>query len=324
MAHHVDAKYDDKEHIFLPPRRTLGFNPQLILNDSFLAQSYIEAYDISYPEAIKRIDDEVREVKQYLENEGRYEFYDIGAISLNEEGKYEFEPCEAGILTPELYGLNSFEINERKKQIFVPITELATKPAKEVNESENVEIKTDDSQKLNSNIFLDDDNDKTINIKVSRIRYIAVACITLLLFLLVPSPVNNGEGPLMSKSGIDTDMLYRIMPKDVVNGGINGSNIKLTKSTTTSKVAEKKDNVTKPSVPYYTIVLCSKVSLKNATAYSGKLNKDGYCEAKVLSKGKSAKVIYGKYATENEAYNIVNKLNNLKDFHGCWVMKVKD
>ena len=80
------------------------------MNDSLLAQSYVEAYDISYPEAISRIDDEVRELKQHLENEGEYILNDIGVIRLNNDGNYEFEPCEAGILTPELYGLSSFEL----------------------------------------------------------------------------------------------------------------------------------------------------------------------------------------------------------------------
>ena len=74
MAHHVEARYEEDEQAFLPPLRTLGFNPQLKINDSLLAQSYIEAYDISYPEALQRIEDEVNELTQILQNEGRYEF----------------------------------------------------------------------------------------------------------------------------------------------------------------------------------------------------------------------------------------------------------
>ena len=78
MVHRIDASYDDGDNMFIPPLRTLGFNPQLTMNDSLLAQSYVEAYDISYPEAISRIDDEVRELKQHLENEGEYILNDIG------------------------------------------------------------------------------------------------------------------------------------------------------------------------------------------------------------------------------------------------------
>jgi cell division septation protein DedD len=324
MAHHVDARFDDKEHIFLPPQRTLGFNPQLILNDSLLAQSYIEAYDISYPEAIKRIDDEVREMKQHLENEGTYELYDLGVITLNEEGKYEFEPCEAGILTPELYGLNSFEIDERKKQTVAPIVEIAEKPAENVEEAQESEVKADDNQNISNELFIDEDEDRTINIKISRIRNLAVACIALLLFMFIPSPISNGKGSSITKSKIDTGMLYRLMPKDMVNSHTNSSKIKLIKKAETPKAIAKKDTIAKPKEPFFSVVLCSKVSLKNATAYVNKLHKDGYSEAKVFSKGRHAKVIYGRYATENQAYNIVNKLNNIKDFKGCWVMKIKD
>ena len=56
MTHQVAAHYDEADRSFVPPTRTLGFNPQLRMNDSVLAQSYVEAYDISYPEALRRIE----------------------------------------------------------------------------------------------------------------------------------------------------------------------------------------------------------------------------------------------------------------------------
>ena len=76
-AHHVEARYDEADGVFLPPLRTLGFNPQLKINDSLLVQSYIEAYDISYPEALRRIESEVDELCQRLANDGYYEMTDI-------------------------------------------------------------------------------------------------------------------------------------------------------------------------------------------------------------------------------------------------------
>ena len=102
MTHHVAARYDDSEGLFLPPLRTLGFNPQLQLNDHLLAQSYIEAYDISYPDALHRIENEVAELQQHLNTSGSYELNDIGTLSVNDEGNLEFEPCEAGIWTEHL------------------------------------------------------------------------------------------------------------------------------------------------------------------------------------------------------------------------------
>ena len=56
MAHHSPAELDKETGSFYPPQRTLGFNSQLTLNDSLLAQSYVEAYDISYPEDVLRIE----------------------------------------------------------------------------------------------------------------------------------------------------------------------------------------------------------------------------------------------------------------------------
>ena len=93
MAHYVSAHYDEDDQMFLPPLRTLGFNPQLKINDSLLAQSYVEAYDISYPEALQRIEDEVNELKMHLETEGTFELNDIGVLALNDEGNYLFTPC---------------------------------------------------------------------------------------------------------------------------------------------------------------------------------------------------------------------------------------
>ena len=118
MAHHVTARRDENDGSFLPPMRTIGFNQKLILNDSLLAQSYVEAYDISYPDAMRRIEDEVRELRQRIDIDGQYEFRDLGVISLNKDGNYEFEPCPAGILTPELYGLAPVEIT--------PLSQLKT------------------------------------------------------------------------------------------------------------------------------------------------------------------------------------------------------
>ena len=125
--HHVDARYDGRDSMFLPPLRTIGFNPQLQMNDSLLALSYVEAYDISYPEALNRIADEVTEMRQTLENSGKFELNDIGTIILNEDGNYTFEPCEAGILTPELYGLGGLNM--------LPLAQISAEEAQKTEDS---------------------------------------------------------------------------------------------------------------------------------------------------------------------------------------------
>ena len=128
-AHHVEARFDEADGVFVPPLRTLGFNAQLKINDSLLAQSYVEAYDISYPEALRKIESEVEELRQRLANDGYYELTDIGVLEINEDGNIEFTPCEAGILTPSLYGLSSFEM----QPLAVETAETVTKTVSQIN-----------------------------------------------------------------------------------------------------------------------------------------------------------------------------------------------
>ena len=88
MAHHMEARYDAESHLFYPPHRTLGFNPQLTMNDSLLVQSFIEVYDISYPEALTRIEENVNEL---VDLDGiRHDFliingFDVDGVDYNKE-----------------------------------------------------------------------------------------------------------------------------------------------------------------------------------------------------------------------------------------------
>ena len=74
---------------------------------------------------------------------------------------------------------------------------------------------------------------------------------------------------------------------------------------------------------YYTLVLASQVSKVNAEEYVGKLQKAGFQQASVYTKGKSNRVIYNQYKTEAEAYSALNKLHEHAEFKEAWVYEVK-
>lgn len=317
MAQHTNARYSEVDNTFLPPIRTIGFNPQLKINDSLLAQSYVEAYDISYPEALRRIEQEVEEIRQILSTEGIFELRDIGTLRLNAAGNYEFEPCEAGLLTPSLYGLSSFE--------FETLESIQTKQIAEAVKEQTAKI-IDINENSNSTLFVDinDENNDSYTIRKSVIRNIAVACIALLTFLLIPSHLGNGTKSALSTSKIDTGLLYRIMPKDITTGN---AEIEAATKKVLQKNEEKKNVVTETNIPvakeYYTIVLASKVSLNNAQQYTEKLKKNGYNEAEVYSGRGNTKVIYGNYSNKTDAQNALNKLNKNKEFADGWVTMVR-
>lgn len=314
MAHHVEARHDDSDGAFLPPLRTIGFNPKLTLNDSLLAQSYVEAYDLSYPEAVMRIDDEIRELKQHLENDGSYELFDIGLLRLNEDGAYEFEPCEAGILTPSLYGLSSFEM----KSVAELDHELETENLIEGQAA--VPTLALQTQAFATSISADE-ADEPKNRQVYMWRNLAVACIALLVFLLFPAPLANNS--LVQESSIDTSLLQRIMPKNVtiVDNHRRDTTVQRHTAPQTLSKNNKAQTATLQETSGYTLVLASKITRRNASEYIDQLHKKGFNEADIYIKGKSTKVIFGNYATQGEAYASLNKLHEKEPFAEAWVMK---
>lgn len=341
MAHYSEAHYDDSDQMFLPPSRTLGFNPALKMNDSLLAQSYIEAYDISYPEALKRIEDEVNELRQHIENEGYYELNDIGVLRVNEYGSYEFEPCEAGILTPALYGLSSVEIDPLES-IAPAFVETKTRAVKiePATDSEPKEEKAREV-KMTSPLFDEDDNDDKVHIRVSVLRNIAAAAIAIFAFFLISTPLNNGSRKEMSMLNMNTETLTRILPKTTVQGvaevkGITAKELNKMEEkaiqnsevenleTSSSSVSENQE--VKPeeqNLPYYTIVLASHVSKKNAAAYVEKLRKAGFNEAQVYSGRSTTRVIFNQYKSEAEAYGALHEMREYTEFNDAWVYKVE-
>lgn len=325
MAHHICARYDEKEHLFLPPLRTLGFNPQLKMNDSLLVQSYVEAYDLSYPEALRRIEDEVEELKQHLENEGEYELNDIGTLSVNEDGNYIFSPCEAGILTPELYGLGTFEMASLKA---APTATLAA-VQEEVHETSVEEPHIEKAETEATEDKETDDEERALVIKMSWIRNAVAVAAALLVFFLMTTPVVNSDVSNQAVSNLNSSILFPKMPKDS-----NMEKITIDKKAVDKAVA-KADSITRDTLKKtsetiveedvktgYCIVLASYVSKKNAQAFVERLQKQGYEESEVFIRNNVTRVIYGNFKTLNAAYNQLNRINHKKDFEEAWVMKL--
>ena len=111
IAHCRPARYISEENIYLPPVRTIGFNPQLTLNDGLLVQSYMQAHHTDFPDAARMIEREVAELKEQLYKEGHAEIHGIGTLYYNIHHSYEFHPNEDGVMSPTLYGFSSFSIS---------------------------------------------------------------------------------------------------------------------------------------------------------------------------------------------------------------------
>ena len=338
-AHHVEARFDESDDVFLPPLRTLGFNQQLKINDSLLVQSYIEAYDISYPEALRRIEGEVEELRQRLANDGYYEMTDIGVLEMNEDGNIIFTPCEAGILTPELYGLSSFEMqplmaeesttSASSTQVQKPNVEptpITTTVFDQVGQKEETSA-NDAGQDTDT----DEDAEKTICIKVSWLRNAGIAAAAALLLFFVIFPISHSGLKNVNIGDFNgTSFFSKLMPKDSQMNNINISEIKASaKDSSRQSVKDSVKDSIKGIVPKvksdtFCIVLASCIPQKNAERYVEQLHKKGFDKAYAMVNNKMVRVIYGNYTSETDAYNDLQKIRSKDEFEQAWILKKKN
>lgn len=342
-AHHVEARFDESDDVFLPPLRTLGFNQQLKINDSLLVQSYIEAYDISYPEALRRIEGEVEELRQRLANDGYYEMTDIGVLEMNEDGNIIFTPCEAGILTPGLYGLSSFEMqplmaeestaSASSTQVQKPNVEptpITTTVFDQVRQKE--ETSANDAGQDTDN---DEDAEKTICIKVSWLRNAGIAAAAAVLLFFVIFPISHSGLKNVNIGDFNgTSFFSKLMPKDSQMNNINISEIKASaKDSSRQSVKDSVKDIVKDSIKViepkvksdtFCIVLASCIPQKNAERYVEQLHKKGFDKAYAMVNNKMVRVIYGNYTSETEAYNDLQKIRSNDEFEQAWILKKKN
>lgn len=332
MTHHVCSSYSEKDHQLIPPLRTLGFNPKLKANDNLLAQSYVEAFDISYPEAMQRIEDEVGELRERLNNDGKYILDDIGTLTLNDEGNIEFVPVKAGLLTPELYALDAVSV-KMLSELALPKAQKTADEKKEADKAKVIDINEACNKEAESTAT--DDSNDSIKIKVSVIRNIAAVAIAIIGFFLFTSPLANGDYN-QKMSNINTDMLYQIMPKAIVTNGIADANPVNNTSTQTPQPSTPNPQTStlnpKPStlnpqpstINTYSLVMASHFSKANGEAFLEAIHKEGFTAARIVEVGNNRKILYGEYDSEAAAYEELNKLHANKFFKQAWVTKVND
>lgn len=337
VAHLIPSRYNDEERLFLPPMRALGFNPQLQFNDSLLAQSYIEAYDLSYPEAQRTIDNEVSQLKQILSDEGEYHLTNLGMLRVNLDGNIEFDPCESGILTPISYGLDAYQFKRIKDR--KPLVEEAAAALAPIETVTDVEESADEPTPALIDIIShddDDDENRALQIKMSWVRAAVATAAAVIVFFLFATPVVNSDLGSQTMSQLQGTILYKLIPQDT--NMIPAQPIKQEPTKVVAKAEPKvpqapktvKDapaaapNQTEQSDAPYCIVLASQVKLSNAEDYVNRLHQQGYSQAKVFVHNKIVRVICGEFATSSDAYNQLNRMTlKNEDFSEAWVYKKK-
>ncbi len=326
LTHHVCARYDEKEKIFLPPLRTLGFNPQLMMSDSLLAQSYADTYDISIPEAVERVSQDVRRLKHQIERNGSYSLNGIGRLSLNAEGNYEFEPCEAGVLTPWLYGLDSFEFFKRHVQqqpALLPIPGrmmVVTPEDPSSSRTHKPSLATIMSQIDN----IPEKEEKTVSIKVSVLRNLAVTAVAAAALFLFARPVGPDEMSAIESGATEASILPATIEEEpVVASEAPAHNIIGMMEAVSDRLNQPEEVAVVPKAGEYTVVLGYSIPTENVQSFLEQLHAQGAKKAVLIEYKSQNVIVYGSYSSQESANTALQELLADKKAASGWILQMK-
>lgn len=334
VTQYVPARRDEDDGVFLPPCRSVGFNPQLTINDGLLVQSYMQAYDSNFPETVRLIDEAVAQLRETLQNDGEYELHGIGRLSLGMNGQYNFTPCEAGVVSPELYGLDA-----------VAVAATEAESAKEGNHGKRRGRKHS-SVKLRSS-----EKDYTISISREIVNYVAAAVVAVFFYALWATPIHSSQDGKQKASTIQEQLFASAgtsahtpaAPAASPQPAAPAQQEAQAALTDTAQL-QPETKQPQPETPVappagttapdkaekaqpaeaggYTLVLASAVSEKNATNFVATLRADGLTEARTHLRGKMRRVVYGNFPDEAKARDTLHKLRETHSLPDVWIMKL--
>ena len=308
VARRVEGRFSPDENLFLPPYRTVHFNPQIRRNDGLLENSLIEQYNVSLQEAKQMCSEFVDHINMKLVENGTMDFGTIGVFSQDELGIITFMPCLAGVTTPALYGLDAFQMPKLR---VVPCEKKKVRTAVDEKDSQHI----------------------TIQLNKVVIKYIAAVAASVVLFLCLSTPTANTS--LIEEQDAATRELF--MPRnlwpesqakplvDIVEssdkeGVLSIETVSVETSETSSK--EIKSEEPQPIEGDYAIVFASAISLRNAKNYANILQNRGI-NAIVQNKANITRVVLPGFLSSDEARSRMSELKAMdKEFESIWILNL--
>lgn len=105
----LQARYCEEERLYLPPVRSVSLDTSSTEDDGKLENCLIQLHHVTRNVAKKWISDYLDDINHSLLDMGTMDMGTMGRLITTETG-IAFEVCEAGVNTPELYGLDTFHM----------------------------------------------------------------------------------------------------------------------------------------------------------------------------------------------------------------------
>lgn len=349
IAHYQPARYVKEENLYLPPVRTIGFNPQLTINDGLLVQSYMQAYHTDFPDATRMIEKEVIELKENLYKEGCTEIHGIGTLHYNIHNSCEFHPNEDGALSPALYGLSSFSINGLDKvvQTVAPIGELLPKPEKRKRTIRFHRQWIGNAVAVAAavilffflsvpveNTYIDKGNYASLGTD-GLFEAIRSQSLATTLVAAPQQPRKNNEGKTVIRNNQNTLKPVAVKVEKVAKAEETpAANLVLTSSSTEQPVkATPKPVATKAPVQKevaasnkggkYCIIVSSLATAKDAQQTLKDYQQKGYAEATIVEGNGRYRLSLCSFVDKAAAYKKLNELKRSETFKNAWVLTSK-
>lgn len=330
----TNAMREETEQLFFPPIRVVRFNPDLMEDDGLLTTAIREQHHCTPTEAKRHIQRMVLDLRQQLLTDGQVDFGSIGMFSQDEDGRVSFSPCQAGVVTPQFFGLDAF--------LMPKLTAAQRSGHRRGSQFEALGHEGgSDSQHI------------TIHISKRSLKNVVAAAAIILLCALFSSPLEEAIAPSNQASLLPSEPTTEVRqnvttpapearqnittpsPSMSVLGGSAVETVPPIESVAVSapsspvEAAAPSSPSSSASAPSaesrpagnYCIVLASDVSKKNANRYVETLQKRGFANARVYNNGKMNRVIIDGFETEQEAIGKNTELHRTnREYASTWVM----
>lgn len=348
IAHKRQAAYSIQKGEFMPPLRTIGFNPQLIMNDGLLVQSYMQAFNTDFPDATRRIEKTVAEMKDQLYQQGQVTLNNVGTIYYNMNGGYAFEPAAASYFTPSLYGLESFTlpqlqpptVSSSPKQLLPKVNEQTGKSKKHFSLRHFTRNVVAIAAAVClffvlsvpvENTYMDDANYASLGsismFDAIRNQSVATSIQTTPHTVVAQKAVKKQTGEKRVRNNVNT--LKPVVVKTEKIAAAPAAKTVVAKTATAkaeTKAAKSSKQVsTQPAASKKTayIIVASLPTSDDAQRELKKFQQKGYKNCQVLESNGRFRIALDSYATSGEAYQKVQTLRKQEEFKSAWVFTSK-
>ena len=357
IAHYQSAYYEETEGIFLPPVRTIGFNPQLTMNDGLLTQSYMQAYHTDFPDASRKIAKTVNKIKNTLYNEGIINMQGIGDLYYTIHKTYEFHPAPNGILSPSLYALESFSISplaaKTEEKPFIPAEESQPFEWEDTPKTkrlvphwlsntvaiavavilffilsvpvENTYIDKGNYASLGTDCLFDAIRSQSMATALTASeepqKKKEIAPITVKVEKVVPAPVENKIVEEVETPAPETAKKPEIVKKEITTLKTETAPKVETPKAETAKKQEKKVSTTKRAK--YHIIVSSLTNASDAQQFIKKFKQQGYNEVSVVEGNGRFRISLYSFAERSSAQEKLNELKKNDSFKEAWMFTSK-